>query len=191
MVATIMPLDQSALFHEIPERFNPVVDILERWAAEDPAATALISIGEQGQPALIQSVAELVLETQRMARALIGLGVGKGDRVLIMMSRVPAWYTAILGSLRLGAVVVPTPAQCTGRDIAYRIRAANPAAIIADESAAMRIRDVVNERSTVKHRILWSPRGTKTPGWHDLNSLLAAAPSGNVPLDPTNVVLHN
>ena len=94
---------------EVPERFNPVLDIIERWCAEDPDAPALVSIGAGGELVAEQSVSALAAESRRMARALMDLGVGMGDRVLVMLPRVPAWYTAMLGAIRIGAVPIPTP----------------------------------------------------------------------------------
>jgi len=101
-----------------------------------------------------QTAAELALESRRMARALIGLGVAKGERVLIMMSRVPAWYTAMRGGLRIGAVAVPTPNQSTDRDVACRIKSAEPVALITDEFAASRIAGVAGNNPSVKHWIV-------------------------------------
>src|SRR4051794_7490845 len=34
---------------DVPERFNPVVDIVERWANDEPDAEALLSIDGQGE----------------------------------------------------------------------------------------------------------------------------------------------
>ena len=168
-----------------PERFNPVVDILERWAAEEPDAVALMSIDEAGQLVARQTAGELVLQSQRMARALAGLSVGAGDHVLIMMSRVPAWYTALLGALRVGAVAIPTPSQCTARDVGYRIRMAQPVAVIADEGAAQRTAEALYDAPTVRHRIVWAPGGHVPTGWTSLEDLLRRAPTGNLAPAPT------
>jgi acyl-coenzyme A synthetase/AMP-(fatty) acid ligase len=178
-----MPAHERTSHPAVPDRFNPVLNILERWAALEPTASALVSIGPQDQLVCAQTAAELAFESRRMARALSRLGVAKGERVLIMMSRVPAWYTAMLGTLRIGAVAVPTPNQCTDRDVAYRITAAQPVALIADEFAASRIGEVTGK--SLLHRIVWSESGTARPGWRDLNTLLDEAGDGETPKDPT------
>ena len=177
--------EERSLLPPVPQRFNPVLDVLERWAASEPDAPALVSIGPRSELVKEQTAAELAFESRRMARALIRLGVAKSDRVLIMMSRVPAWYTAMLGTLRIGAVAIPTPNQCTGRDVAYRIDAARPVAIIADDFAASRIGEIVGQDSSVKHRIVWTDSGLQRPGWHDLDTLLDEAGDGATPEDPT------
>ncbi len=92
---------------EVPEVFNPVIDIVERWAAEAPDDLALVSLDGAGGVVAEQTAADLALESRRAARALLAAGIGKGDRVFIMLPRVPAWYTAMLGAIRIGAVVLP------------------------------------------------------------------------------------
>jgi acetyl-CoA synthetase len=181
-----MALEARESHFKAPERFNPVLHILERWASQEPKAQALISIGAQGQLVQTQTASELARESRRMARVLVALGVSKGDRVLIMMSRVPAWYTGLLGTLRIGAVAVPTPNQCTDRDVAYRIKAAEAAALIADEVAASRIAAISGKHRSVRHWIAWSESSrVRQPGWQDLDSLLDEAGDGETPADPT------
>ena len=85
---------------EVPEVFNPVIDIVEKWAAEAPDDLALVSLDGEGGTVAEQTVADLALESRRAARALLDAGVKKGDRVFIMLPRVPAWYTAMLGAIR-------------------------------------------------------------------------------------------
>jgi acetyl-CoA synthetase len=170
----------------VPSRFNPVLNIVERWAREEPEAQALVSIGAQGELVKSQTTGDLARESRRMARALLALGVAKGDRVLVMMSRLPAWYTAMLGTLRLGAVAIPTPNQCTERDVAYRISSAEPVAVIADESAAARIGGIAIKFPSVRHWIVWSEREARQPGWYDLDTLLDESGNGPTPDDPTS-----
>jgi len=171
-----------------PARFNPVLDIVERWATEEAEAVALVSIDAQGQSARSQTVYELAMLSRQMASVLLRLGVTKRERVMIMMSRIPAWYTATLGTLRIGAVAIPTPNQCTARDVAYRIKAARPVALIADEAAASRLGDVVTEQDApVSHRIVWTSTGRKFADWRDLDTLLDELGNGETPEDPTAI----
>src|SRR5437763_930939 len=83
-----------------------------------------------------QAAADLALAGRRAAHALSGLGVRKGDRVFIMLPRVPAWYAAMLGVIRLGAIAMPGTNQLTSRDIAYRITSADAVAAITDTAGA-------------------------------------------------------
>ena len=171
---------------EVPERFNPVLDILEKWSAEDPHAPALVSIGADGQLVAEQTVAALAAESRRMARALLGLGVGKGDRVLVMLPRVPAWYTAMLGAIRIGAIPIPTPNLSTARDIRYRGQASAAVAIITDDQGAPKVDEVAAELSAVRHFVRWSARPAAHGRWRNLDALLEQAGDGDTPSDPTS-----
>ena len=72
------------------------------------------------------TAADLAREAREAARALLELGVRPGDPVFIMLPRVPAWYAAMLGVIRIGAIAMPGTNQLTSKDIAYRIRAPAP-----------------------------------------------------------------
>jgi len=170
---------------EVPERFNPVLNIIESWRREDPDAPALVSIGPGGELAAEQTVSALALESRRMARTLIAMGIGKGDRILVMLPRVPAWYTAMLGAIRIGALPIPTPNLSTGRDISYRAKASGAIAVITDAAGGGKVDEVAGELHTVRHFIRWSPGHTERGRWQDLDRLLDRAGDGDTPQDPT------
>jgi len=170
---------------DVPERFNPVLDIIERWRAQDPDVPALISIGAGGELISEQSVADLAKESRRMARALMALGVGKGDRVLVMLPRVPQWYTAMLAAIRIGAIPTPTPNLSTGRDISYRSRASEAIAVITDGAGAAKVDEVADQLHTVRHFVRWSAGHDEHGRWRDLDGILDRAGDGETPADPT------
>jgi acetyl-CoA synthetase len=178
--------ERSGYRVDVPQRFNPVLDIIERWRADDPDAPALVSIGAGGELVAEQSVSALAADSRRMARVLTGLGIGKGDRVLVMLPRVPAWYTAMLGAIRIGAVPIPTPNLSTARDIRYRVGASGAVAIVTDEAGAVKVDEVVSELATVRNLVQWSPAHEHRNRWHDLDRLLERAGDGDTPSDPTS-----
>lgn len=124
---------------DVPPRFNPVLDIVERWASDEPAALALLSLDGEGSVVARQSIADLALQSRRAARALIDAGVTKGDRVFVMLPRVPAWYSAMLGCIRIGAVPMPGTGMLTSKDIAYRLSYADAVAAITDPDGAQKV----------------------------------------------------
>jgi len=73
----------------LTDTYNPVHDIVERWAQEAPDDLALVSLDGAGEVVAEHTVADLAHESRRAARALLEAGVGKGDRVFIMLPRVP------------------------------------------------------------------------------------------------------
>lgn len=167
------------------DRFNPVHDIIEAWAADDPDALALLSLDAAGEVTARHTVADLARESRRAARALLDLGVRKGDAVFLMLPRVPAWYAALLGAVRIGALPMPGPNLLTGKDIAYRIGQADAVAAIVDGPGAGKVDEVAAGLPTLRHRICWSGAGETSEGWHDFDALLDAAGDGETPADPT------
>lgn len=161
---------------QVPERYNPVLHIVEGWATEAPEAVALVSLDDAGEVIATQTVAELAAESRKAARALLELGIRKGDRILVMLPRHPAWYSALLGAVRIGAVPAPTPNQATARDIAYRLEASDAVAVITDEAGAAKLAEI-DKRLPALDRAVRS-----IPEWE---SLLERVGDGETPGDPT------
>jgi acetyl-CoA synthetase/medium-chain acyl-CoA synthetase len=56
-----------------------------------------------------------------------------------MLPRVPNWWLAMLGLIRLGAVPVPATLLLTSRDVAYRLDTARISAVITNEEGASKL----------------------------------------------------
>jgi acyl-coenzyme A synthetase/AMP-(fatty) acid ligase len=162
----------------VPWRFNPVLDILETWAAERPGQSALVSLDGDGRLVSDQSIADLVRESRRAARALSALGVKQGDPVFVMLPRVAAWYSVLLGAIRIGAVPMPGPTLLTSRDIAYRLERADAVVAVTDPAGAEKLDAIDAPLPHLEHRICW---GGAPGGWHDLDALLDEAGDGPSP----------
>jgi len=167
-----------------PQRFNAVLDIVERWAAEAPDDMALVSLGPAGDVVREQTAADLAYESRRAARALLELGVERGDRVFVMLPRIPEWYSAMLGAIRMGAVPMPGPNQLTARDIAYRISAAGASVAITDATGAEKVDAIDTELPALRHRVAFG--AGERSGWTDFAGAVEAAGDGETPGDPTS-----
>ena len=168
---------------DVPDAFNPTIDIVEAWAERDPDALALVSLDGGGAAVAEQTTADLARESRRCARALAALGIGKGDRVFVMLPRVPAWYAAVLGAIRIGAVIAPAPNMLTPRDIGYRVGTLGAVAAIVDAGGAERLDAAPEGTGSLRVKVAWG--GTAPAGWHDFELLLDAAGDGDTPADPT------
>ena len=78
----------------------PLTRLLDDAASSFPSNTALAFLGSK------ISYKQLKEEVDRFATALAGLGVGKGDRVAIVLPNCPQNVITFFATLRLGAVVV-------------------------------------------------------------------------------------
>ncbi len=122
---------------EVPERYNFAIDTVGRWA-RDPTLLALWSIAEDGTEHKA-TYADLAARSDRVAAGLGALGVGRGDRVLLMLPRVPAWWESFLALLKLGAVAMPGTVLLTPKDIRYRLEVAGATAVITDAAGAAKV----------------------------------------------------
>jgi acyl-coenzyme A synthetase/AMP-(fatty) acid ligase len=147
----------------IPERFNFGFDIVDKWA-EKPDKLALVSVDNSGDKAQRHTFRELSCLSNKLANTLRKHGVHKGDRVLIMLPRVPEWYVAVLGAIKLGAIFMPTPTLSTAKDIEYRIKQSEAVAAMTSSEFATRFQEIKARCPSLKTLILTD--GDKH-GWVD------------------------
>jgi acyl-coenzyme A synthetase/AMP-(fatty) acid ligase len=170
---------------EVPEQFNAVVDIVERWAEESPDDPALLSLAGDGSVIAEHTVSQLAEEARSAARALLAMGVRKGDPVFVMLPRVPAWYSAVLGAIRIGAVPMPAPNMLTPRDIEYRLTRAQATTAIVDGGGAQKLDSLGDSIGFVKHRLRLADDGSTADGWADYATALSEASGGELDAAPT------
>lgn len=172
--------ERAAFRLQVPERFNPVLAIVETWAAEDPDAPAVLSLDGAGDVVALQSIGELAQASREAARALLARGVKKGDHVFVMLPRVPGWYAAMLGCMRIGAVPMPGPNLLTAKDIKDRIARAGAVGAITDVPGAGKV-DETGADLAVRLCVGGTPEG-----WTDFAAACAEAGDGETPQDPTH-----
>lgn len=164
---------------EVPERFNAVCDIVDPWALEDPGAAAVVSVDACGELVAEQSAADLARASREVARMLLDLGVGKGDHVFVMLPRIPEWYAALLGAMRIGAVPMPGPNLLSPKDIAYRFGQTGAAVAITDPAGAVKVDQAVPGLAV---RLCV---GAAPHGWLPFAKRCEAVGDGETPADPT------
>ena len=104
---------------EVPAHFNFGGDVVDRWA-ENTDHLALIWCDEIGAERRF-TFGDISRLSNRCANLLAALGLGRGDRVLIMLPRLPEWQIAMVGALKLGAIPIPCIDMLTEADVAYRV----------------------------------------------------------------------
>ncbi len=98
-------------------------------AAENPDAPALWIIEQDGSETKL-TFAELAGRSSRLAGWLASHGVGRGDRVLLMLgNQVELWET-MLAAMKLGAVLIPASTLLTPADLADRIERGDVAHVV-------------------------------------------------------------
>ncbi|MGE4425447.1 MAG: acyl-CoA synthetase [Solirubrobacteraceae bacterium] len=164
---------------DVPERFNAVEALVDTWARERPDDPAILSLGPDGAERHLHTAASLAEASRRTARALLHRGIGKGDRVFVMLPRIHQWYDVLLGCMRIGAVPMPGPNLLTAKDIADRLARGDARAVITDPSGAARVDDA-DDGSTPTRLCVGGSRG-----WDDFDAACEAVGDGDVPSDVT------
>jgi propionyl-CoA synthetase len=168
--------------------------------------------GDRGeQPALIYdspvtgttrhyTYTELRDEVARFAGVLVGLGVGRGDRVVIYLPMVPEAAVAMLACARIGAVHSVVFGGFAPKELAVRIDDATPKVIVS-ASCGIEVARVIEykplldralELATHKPAatvILQRPQAAAAMGEHDVDwasAVAAATPADCVPVRSTD-----
>jgi acetyl-CoA synthetase len=119
---------------EIPATFNFGTDVIDRWAT-DKDRLALIWLNDKGDEKRF-TFHQIKTLSNQFANLLAAQGVQKGDRVVIMLPRLPEWQIAMIGCNRLGAVPVPCITMLTPKDVAYRVHHSDAVAAITTAANA-------------------------------------------------------
>ena len=79
---------------------------------------------------------ELDERAARLAGALAGRGIRRGDVVMTVIGNRPEWVETMVACFRIGAVALPCTEQLRPKDLRARIDLAEPRAVVADERDA-------------------------------------------------------
>jgi acetyl-CoA synthetase len=128
------------------------------WIVDDPAS-----------PGAKYSYAQMAGRSARMANFLRTVGVGRGDRLLLMLpNRVELW-DVMLAAMKLGAVVLPATTQLSADDVRDRVQIGEATFVVVDSAELSKFDglDIPLTRLSV---------GTPRDGWIDLAAAYDAPP---------------
>ena len=146
---------------DVPKSYNFGFDVIDAWADKDRNKLAMIWVNQDGTEKKY-SFRDLKNLSNQAANILIKYGVQKGDRVLIMLPRIPEWWIFVIALIKLGAVLCPCPTMLTPKDIKYRLNAGTFRMIITNLENSAKVEEVVTECSTLTCRFLVDG---ERPGW--------------------------
>jgi long-chain acyl-CoA synthetase len=86
------------------------------------------------------SYVETLAAADAFAAALVGLGVGKGDRVAIAMRNHPEWVVAFIAITSIGAISVSMNAWWQQQETAYALENCGATVLVGDEDRVLRAR---------------------------------------------------
>jgi len=146
---------------DVPEYYNFAFDVIDKWAEKKPQKVALMTIDSESS-ARKHTFSDLSILSNKFANVLKKEGIKKGDFIIVMLPKIPEWYIAVLGIIKVGAVFIPATTLCVENDIKYRINKADVTAIITDEQDTQKVDNVGKECPSLKKKIVV---GGKKDGW--------------------------
>lgn len=114
----------------VPDNFNFAYDVIDVLATEEPDKVALLWTDESGAKKTF-TFSDLSRLSNAAANFLKGLGLVKGDTVLLFMRRRWEYWILMMAMHKLGVIPIPSTNQLKSEDIKYRIQAAQVKNIIA------------------------------------------------------------
>ncbi|ORA34936.1 AMP-binding protein [Mycobacterium aquaticum] len=160
LVAAISDYDKAVETFSWPQiagTFNWATDWFD-VIARDNERTALWIVEEDGTEQRI-SFAEMAERSDRVAGWLHGRGVGKGDRVLLMLGNQAELWESMLAIAKLGAIIMPTTGALGPADLADRITRGGARFVIANAADSDKFTDVDGDYVRIAV-------GEPVAGWH-------------------------
>jgi propionyl-CoA synthetase len=117
-------------------RTNLCYNAIDRHLAARGEQNALIFLSTEVDAEKIYTFNQLYREVNRMAGILRGLGVGRGDRVLIYMPMIPEAAFAMLACARIGAIHSVVFGGFASVSLASRIDDAQPKVIVSSDAGS-------------------------------------------------------
>src|ERR671916_2712871 len=152
-----------------PERFNFGRDVVDRWAAQDKAA--MVWLGTDGEERRFD-FAQFSVLSNRFAGAARELGIGRGDRVMVLLGKVPEWHVVLTGLLKLGAIAIPCAPQLRAGDLKFRAEHSGSVAMVSGPEGFEEVEKMRGEAEGLKHFV---SSGDRRNGWEAFEEIMDAA----------------
>ncbi|TCS94943.1 acyl-CoA synthetase [Hazenella coriacea] len=144
--------------------YNMCHDI-DRYA--DSSRIAIHWMNQVGDQQIL-TYQQLKEKSDELAKGFVEQGLQKGDRVMILLSRIPEAYVTYMACLKAGLVLLPGSEMLQISDINYRLSHAHVKAVIADESLVDRVNKAMDGLNSVTHRIVYGA----AESWISLNRIV-------------------
>jgi acyl-CoA synthetase (AMP-forming)/AMP-acid ligase II len=100
---------------------------------------------------------ELDEESSRVARALVKMGVKKGDRVAMIQSSNPEFVSVFFGILKAGGIAVPLDSRYVGDELFSLFNDCRPVVLVAENSPLQSLLADLPRFTSVRQVITFDP----------------------------------
>ena len=156
-----------------PDNFNFGYDVVDEIAKETPDKRAIVWCNTENEERIF-SFEDVRANSNKMANVFKNAGIGRGDRVMLVLKKHYEYWFAAIALHKLGAVMIPATHMLTVSDFVYRIKAAGIKAVVStpQDGVPERIKKAL-EQTGVKAK-LWSVR-TAAEGYENLSEAMENA----------------
>ena len=136
---------------DFPENYNFGYDVLDKMAELEPDKTALVWTNPEKEERIF-TYGELSKLSNKAANVFKKHGIGKGDKVLVILKRNYEYWYVTPALHKLGAVIIPATHLLTQSDINYRVNTANIKAAVCtpDDNTADDLLAVASQPNSLK-----------------------------------------
>ena len=186
--------DENGLLKSISfkneDTFNFGFDVVDAIARKTPDKLAMLHIANDGTERRF-TFRDMKRASNQCANYFRSLGIGKGDKVMLVLKRHYQLWHVIVGLHKIGAIAIPATTQLQKHDFEYRFNLGDVKAIVAttEDKVPEHVEAALPESPSLQIRILV---GGSREGWHDYNEEIdqfsahyyrkKGAPCGNDPM---------
>lgn len=136
--------------NSLPEKFNIASYLVDRNVHEARGEKIAIECGEERV-----RYRELLERTNRAGNLLRGLGVRRGERVLLLLLDSPEFLYCYFGAIKIGAIAVPVNPFQKAKDYEYVLNDSGASVAVVDESLVEQLEAIPPERRPhLKERVV-------------------------------------
>ena len=164
-------------------RFNFAFDIVDEIARRDPERLAMLHVSDHLTERRF-TFKDMMEDSNRTVNYMKALGIGKGDKVMLVLKRHYQFWPVVLACHKLGAVVIPATNQLMTHDFTYRFKAGDVKAIFctADGQTAEQAEEAEREIiESSNNRIIESADGSSSSPIPHPSSLIKVIVNGKRP----------
>ena len=145
------------------EKFNFAFDLVDALAEREPEKLALLHISREGEERRF-TFKDIKKASNQVANYFKSLGIGKGDKVMLVLKRHYQFWFCMMALNKLGAIVIPATNQLQEHDFEYRFKSAGITAVVstADGDTANQIDLAAKNCPDLKHKMVVNG---KRDGW--------------------------